>query len=68
MNQPLIKIVIYHDGSERTQIRPIETIDFRKNLKTFKYLNKNYKWTVGYVGIDADIVYYMEGSKTLTNK
>jgi hypothetical protein len=68
MTQPLIKIVIYRDGSEQIQIRPIETIDFKKRLKTFKYLNKNRRWVQGTVEIDAEIVFYMESVAPLMDK
>lgn len=53
---------------QETQIRPIETINFKSGLMTFKYLNHNRRWTKGFVGIGSEIVYYMEGMKTLTDK
>jgi hypothetical protein len=72
MNQPQIKVVTSSYNGEfcmqETQIRPIETINFKSRLMTFKYLNHNRRWTKGFVGIGSEIVYYMEGMKTLRDK
>ena len=72
MDQLKIKVVTYrHSGEscmQETQVRPIETINFENRLMTFKYLNHNRRWTKGFVGIGAEIVYYMEGMKTLSDK
>lgn len=72
MNQPQIKVVTSGRYGEfcmqETQMRPIETINFRSRYKTFKYLNGNRRWAKGIVDIGAEVVYYMEGLKTFADK
>lgn len=45
---------------ELYQTVPVETINFRKGTKTFKYLNKNKRWAKGEIHLGADQVHYLE--------
>lgn len=45
-----------------SQIRPIETIDFTKGRKTFRYLNKNRRWEKKTIDIGAEKVFLFDCS------